>query len=212
MPRKRKSISDGYNKAFPKALRSLMDENDCTQQDLANHLGKTRQSVGYYCDGSTSPDWETLAAIAEYFSVSADYLLGLSDDPQRMPAAADELGLSPKAVYYLRTLHELTQIPPYDTRISLLSRLFENRQFDLMLALCGQYIDLMCVDTHLWYSTSAMFTFHIDELKKQGFVISLPDDQARMLFSERIVNLLRSILDGIVEERRSVKSQEGDQS
>ena len=50
-----------------------------TQQALGDSIGKTRQAIGYYVDGSSSPDWETLATIAATLDVSADYLLGLSD-------------------------------------------------------------------------------------------------------------------------------------
>lgn len=80
MPRKRETINyECYNKPFPSALRELMQENNTTQQQLAEVLGKTRQSISYYCDGSSSPDWETLAKIATFFNVSSDWLLGLSD-------------------------------------------------------------------------------------------------------------------------------------
>lgn len=199
MPRKRSEYSDRYHTAFPKALRELMKENRTTQQELATYLGIRRQSVSSYCDGSSSPSWETLAKIAEYFSVSADFLLGISDDPAPKPTAVDELGLSPRAVQYLQTLHELTKIPPHDTRIFLLSYLLENRQFDLMLALCERYVRLMSLTPDLHYSTSAEYTACADTLKAHGFEISLPDDQANALFSERIVNLLRTLLDDRAE-------------
>lgn len=80
MPRKRMTvINELYNKPFPSALRELMRERNTTQQELADVLGKTRQSISYYCDGSSSPDWETIAAIAKFYSVSSDWLLGLTD-------------------------------------------------------------------------------------------------------------------------------------
>lgn len=199
MPRKKKEFSDSYGKAFPSVLRLLMDRDGTTQQMLATQLGKTRQSISCYCDGSSSPDWETLAEIAKYFSISADYLLGLSNDPQRAPSAVDDLGLSPKAVQYLRILHEQTQIPPYDTRISLLSYLFENRQFDYMLALCERYVRLMGIPIDSAFEGSSDYIACSDFVKSHGYEISTPEVQANALFSERITNLLRTILDERVE-------------
>jgi transcriptional regulator with XRE-family HTH domain len=101
MPRKKKLETDNYYKAFPVAMRKLMNQRNITQNELAVHLGKTRQSISYYCDGSSSPDWETIAKIADYFCVSTDYLLGLTDDPNPIPSAVDALGLSPEAVNIL---------------------------------------------------------------------------------------------------------------
>ena len=195
MPRKQRVESNGYDKAFPRALRKLLADSGTTKKDLADHLNRSGQAIAYYCDGSSSPDWETIVEIAKYFSVSTDYLLGTTEDPAPRPSAVDDLGLSPKAVQYLRSLHELTEIPPYDTRISLLSYLFENRQFDLMLALCERYVKLMGSPVDLAFEGSADYVICADALKAHGYVISPPDIQANALFSEQITNLLRTVLD-----------------
>lgn len=102
MPRKRKEQPDNFNKAFPTAMRKLMEQKGTTQNELADYLQKTRQSVSYYCDGSSSPDWETIAKIADFFDVSTDYLLGRTEDPSRRPCAADELGLTAEAIAHIR--------------------------------------------------------------------------------------------------------------
>lgn len=120
MPRKRNELKeqqDNYNKAFPSVLRELMKDRKTTQAELASYLSKTRQSITYYCDGSSSPDWETLVKIATFFNVSADYLLGLSGEPSKEPCAVDKLGLSPKAVNQIMSLHN------YDEDRGLLSGL-----------------------------------------------------------------------------------------
>lgn len=102
MPRKRNEHSDNYNKAFPTAMRKLMEKKNIVQTELAEYLGKSRQSISYYCDGSSSPDWETLVKIADYFNTSTDYLLGRTEDPHRQPSAIDELGLSEEAITGIR--------------------------------------------------------------------------------------------------------------
>lgn len=102
MPRKRNEQSNNFNKAFPATMRKLMDERGTTQNELADYLLKTRQSISYYCDGSSAPDWETIVKIADFFDISTDYLLGRTKDPNRNPCAADELGLSANVVKLLR--------------------------------------------------------------------------------------------------------------
>lgn len=184
------------DKTFPSRLRELMDKNHVSQQKLADQLGlKNRQSVAGYCSGRSTPDLESVVKIATFFDVSTDYLLGVTDDPAPTPSAVDDLGLSPKAVQYLRTLHELSKILPYDTRLSLLSYLFENRQFDFMLALCGRYVDLMSTTPDPTFWGDANYISCKDILKEHGYVISLPNDQASALFSGQIINLLRTVLD-----------------
>ncbi len=96
---------------------------------------------------------------------------------------------------YLRTLHEMAKTSPYDTRLTLLSYLFENRQFDLMLSLCERYVKLMATPTELSFEETSDYKACSDVLKAHGFVVSPPDIQANALFSEQIINLLRTVLD-----------------
>lgn len=101
MPRKRKEHSNTFFHAFPSRLRKVMERQGTTQQDLANHLGLSRQAVSAYCDGTSSPDWRTLAKIGPYFGVSTDYLLGLTDNATVVPevqAVCQYTGLSQEAV------------------------------------------------------------------------------------------------------------------
>ena len=200
MDNKKNSAYRDCGRNFPSRLQMLMNESHTSQQKLADHLGlKNRQSVAGYCSGRSAPDLDSVVKIAAFFNVSTDYLLGASDDPAPQPSAVDDLGLSPKAVQYLRTLHELSKVSPYDTRLSLLSYLLENRQFDLMLALCTKYVALMGMTPDPEFEGSADYVSCADTLNARGFVVSLPDDQANALFSERITNLLRTILDARAE-------------
>ena len=90
------------NKPFPAALRTLMEERNTSQKDLADYLGKTRQAISLYCNGESAPDLEALVKIAQYFDTSTDYLLGLYPYPHREPSAVDELGLSPATIQKIK--------------------------------------------------------------------------------------------------------------
>ena len=70
-----------YNKdsTFPYRLRGLMEDRKVTQNKIAEVCNVTRQSVSQWQNGETRPDILALRKIAEYFNVSTDYLLGLTD-------------------------------------------------------------------------------------------------------------------------------------
>ena len=70
---------DGYNNVLPTRIRNTMHARNMKIRDLADKTGISRQSIGYYADGSNVPDAEKLALIAKALDVSADYLIGLAD-------------------------------------------------------------------------------------------------------------------------------------
>lgn len=61
-------------------IKELRLEKGFTQKELARKLNTTNSAVCDWEKGRTQPDLQTLASIATLFDVSADYLLGLSDD------------------------------------------------------------------------------------------------------------------------------------
>ena len=68
---------------IPEKLRALRKEKKVTQQGMADYLGIKLRSYQYYEqdyeNGGHRPDYETLVALADYFGVTTDYLLGRSD-------------------------------------------------------------------------------------------------------------------------------------
>ena len=78
MPRNKKD--DPFNAPFPSALRKLFEERkEITHEHLAECLNVRRQTIGRYCDGSSSPSFESLCKIGDFFGVSTEYLLGRSE-------------------------------------------------------------------------------------------------------------------------------------
>lgn len=122
MPRKRCTTQEGYNASFPARLRKIMEDTKKTQQDVANAIGKTRQAVGYYADGSSSPDWQTLAAIARLFGVSVDWLVGVSEyrTTANREESAASLGIPENFVERLRVIKEYNMIAEICTVYPLL--------------------------------------------------------------------------------------------
>lgn len=65
---------------FGDKLRALRMEKKLTQNDLAARLGIVGASVLSYEKNKQYPSVEVLIQLCQTFDVSADYLLGLSDD------------------------------------------------------------------------------------------------------------------------------------
>lgn len=60
-------------------IKFLREEKDIYQKDLAKLLGVSIPAINYYENEKRAIDTETASALADYFNVSIDYLLGKSD-------------------------------------------------------------------------------------------------------------------------------------
>lgn len=90
-----------------KRIVELREEKGETQQELANAIGITRQTLSRYEIAARTVNVDVLAALAQHFKVSADYLLGLSDirsTVQNMQTACEVTGLSEKAIENIKSL------------------------------------------------------------------------------------------------------------
>ncbi len=60
---------------FGDVLRKLLEEKSITQKQLAENLNISASTLGNYIRNLRQPDFEMVRKIADYFSVSTDYLL-----------------------------------------------------------------------------------------------------------------------------------------
>ena len=67
-------------KVFQERFDLLRKEHGSNNTDFAKFLDMSRQTVGFYLNGDRVPDALNLIRIAEKCSVSADWLLGLTDE------------------------------------------------------------------------------------------------------------------------------------
>ena len=68
---------------FNVRLKELRAEKGVTQKKLAEHLGIQPYSYQRLEYGIVRPGLNTAIALADYFNVSLDYLVGRSDDRER---------------------------------------------------------------------------------------------------------------------------------
>ena len=69
--------------SFGDILRNLRVSKKIYQKDIAEFLNISTRAYQYYETGSRYPDFQGLIALADYFDVSLDYLVGRSDNPTR---------------------------------------------------------------------------------------------------------------------------------
>ena len=61
---------------FAERIKTLRQEANLTQGQLADVLGTTQRKISYWESGKIEPDLVSLWVIADFFDVSVDYLLG----------------------------------------------------------------------------------------------------------------------------------------
>lgn len=70
---------------FAEKILTLRKSNDLTQEELAEKLNVSRQSVSKWESGQAVPELEKIVALSSVFNVTTDYLL--------KPAEIDELSV-----------------------------------------------------------------------------------------------------------------------
>ncbi len=65
-----------------KRLRQLREQYNLSPDELAQAVGVSRQQVGRYEANRTDVTSDTLLKFADFFDVTTDYLLGISDSRQ----------------------------------------------------------------------------------------------------------------------------------
>jgi transcriptional regulator with XRE-family HTH domain len=93
-----------------------------------------KRSVGY----------DKIVALSNHYGVSADYLLGLTDDPNIHPRATDELGLSVQAIDWLSSL---ANSPDKNRYSKCLNALFEMNDFQHLIHLLVEYFSAIEAST-----------------------------------------------------------------
>ena len=114
-------------------LQELMKEHKITQAELASKIGIAESSISRFLNGSKNKlTIEQIISIARIFNVSSDFLLCLTDVPDKKNYDISELGLSAEAARNLYT----GRVNP-----EVVSRLLENRRFAQLTNMIALYFD-----------------------------------------------------------------------
>lgn len=124
---------------FSEKLREL--RGDKTLQEVADALGITRVSLGYYEKGERKPDIEVIYKIADYYKVSVDYLLGWSEAKSRdidMQGIVGKTGLSEAVINKLCYYHNHDGFKSYT---KVLNIILQSLNFESALHHIGKYME-----------------------------------------------------------------------
>ncbi len=64
---------------YIKRIRDLREDSDKTQQQIADYLGTSQTMYARYERGANELPIRHLISLCKYYNVSADYILGLSN-------------------------------------------------------------------------------------------------------------------------------------
>ena len=116
-------------------LQDLMKERKITQSELAAKIGMDVSTLSRFISNATGKlGDENIKKIAKEFEVSTDFLLGVTDIPDRMNYDIAELGLSVQAAKNLYT---------GKVNAEVVNRLLENKNFAAMTNMIAHYFDDM---------------------------------------------------------------------
>lgn len=124
---------------FSEKLREL--RGDKTLQEVADALGITRVSLGYYEKGERKPDIEVIYKIADYYKVSADYLLGWSKAKSRdidIQGMVEKTGLSEVVINKLCDYHNHKNFKTYTDTLNII---LKSHNFESALHHIGKYME-----------------------------------------------------------------------
>lgn len=92
---------------FTEKLRQLVNKYGGVSK-VSELTGISRQTINFWYNGERTPDAENIKKLSLSFNVSADYLLGLTDNPKPHLSISEYTGLSEKAIANLIQLNKET--------------------------------------------------------------------------------------------------------
>lgn len=95
---------------FADRIRYLRDKRGSTQDEISRVVGKSRESVSKYEIGEREPDLTSITALAKYFNVSADYMLGITDNSEVL-IGSKRKPFSPDFYLYEKYLTDIGFLP-----------------------------------------------------------------------------------------------------
>lgn len=104
---------------FHERLSILRSGRKLSQLEISKRLGIARTTYSGYENGTREPDIETMIKIADFFSVTLDYLIGRTDDPAMWFRDENE-----KTIYDVMSLND-------DEKLSQISMTYDGLELTL---------------------------------------------------------------------------------
>ena len=78
--------TNNYKVVIGRRINTLLAKHNKSQKELAEYIGVLPNVISYFCKGTRTPNTEQIIKIADFFDVTTDYLLGLTDIKKEEPA------------------------------------------------------------------------------------------------------------------------------
>lgn len=79
-----------YKETFPARMKQARINAGYTQQQIAEITGITQSNIAKYETGKLEPDIEKLATLLQFYNVSANWILGISIEPEAAPSSPEK--------------------------------------------------------------------------------------------------------------------------
>ena len=118
---------------FSQRLRELRTNKKISQQTMSRKLGLAEATYGTYETSRYLPPVDTLSALADYYNVSTDYLLGKTDDRYSENEGTDKLDFSDEC------MDRLVDISKNETQKKILEDIITGKDFVKLLSYIEEY-------------------------------------------------------------------------
>ncbi|AEF25795.1 helix-turn-helix domain-containing protein [Streptococcus parauberis] len=169
-------------------LKELREESSLTQQELADKIGISKRTLGYWEKEEVQIKSDKAKQLADYFNVSVPYLLGFSDFKDEQKSALEVYKTKDGFEVVKSRVAELIG----EKRLKIIEENYttykrDEPDFD-------KYIDLMCAIGNISYMDN-------EERLLVNFAL-LPDDD-----KEIIVDLTENLANKIIAIRDDIESK-----
>lgn len=127
------------------------DGKKMSQAEAAKAIGVTKSSLSLYENGDNVPDARTIRKMAEVYGVSADYLLGLSEEPTNskdVQAICEYTGLTARTISALHDMKDDTGFVRYFFEAMITRPVGYNGPFIYPLEEAREYVFRSAIASH----------------------------------------------------------------
>lgn len=207
-----------YKENFAERLVLLRESAGITQQQLADELGITRQSLSLYEKAERTINIDLLAKISDYFNVPTDYLMGRTEAKSLIgdiANACNVTGLSEEAVKKLnkyskderKNLNRLITSYKFLDALNVLEKYCElekierkNREKSYKINSNGNIIlESPDLDAELTEEEKAKLDAQI-LLEDYGYIVLESDYEILDFYKQRFTSLIADVVDTIAQK------------
>ena len=74
----------GFGMSYRERLRNIREDRDLTQAEVGKVIDKSQQGYNHIETGRAELKIEDLVTLCKFYQLSADYIIGLTDKPQKI--------------------------------------------------------------------------------------------------------------------------------